>query len=51
MSCDIAAAERQVKATYEFLRRGIRIDVQCPIVSMIVGKNADKEPSAQLRPK
>ena len=50
MSCDNAGAENGTIRQY-FPPRYAGTNVQCPIVSMIVGKKADKEPSAQFNPK
>lgn len=50
MSCDSAGA-RNGTISQSFSLRYLGTDIQCPIVPMIVGKKADKEPSAQFNPK
>lgn len=50
MSCDIAGAGNATTGQ-SVSPRYPETDIQCPIVSMIVGKKADKEPSAQFNPK
>lgn len=49
MSCDSAGARHAGGQSFPQLY--VETDVQCPIVSMIVGRKADKEPIAQFNPK
>ena len=50
MSCDSAGAGNGT-TRQSFPLRYAGTDIQWPIVSMIVGKKADKEPSTQSNPK